>query len=172
MSGETPHKTERILIISDQVTSPEGLHRAAKLGTATVHLNYHTDKLETLIKKVRDAAGDSVGALTSIGIMSHGEPNQFSLREDLNVHLNSLSSSQELQRFFRGVGTLVRQGGRLDLLACCLAQESGENNPLILELEKLTGLNVTASTDATGPAAHGGNWILETDGVLPLSHLD
>merc|ERR1712072_1123276 len=55
--------------------------------------------------------------------------------------------------------------GRIDLLSCNLAEKGGKHNPLVLELEELTGYNVCASTDLTGNRAEGGNWVLETDGV-------
>merc|ERR1712159_466269 len=55
--------------------------------------------------------------------------------------------------------------GRIDLLACNLAADSGKHNELVRQLEDLTGFNVCASDNLTGDKAQNGDWVLETDGV-------
>ena len=57
--------------------------------------------------------------------------------------------------------------GRIDLLACDLAETKGGVD-FVNALEKETGINVAASTDATGNVKNGGDWILETDDVDAL----
>ena len=78
--------------------------------------------------------------------------------------MNSLMGSADLQHFWQGVGSLVKDNGRIDLLACGLVS-SEAGNLLLSQLETLTGKNFAASDDPTGNPQSGGDWVLESDGV-------
>ena len=91
-------------------------------------------------------------------------PGQFYLTGDYSVNPSTLLGSTELQHFWKGVGSLVNENGRIDLLACGLgANDTGKL--LLSQLESITGKNFAASNDATGNPQYGGDWVLESDGI-------
>ena len=173
----------RLLVISDHIQDPQILHDAANPTTRTVELCYETDDLASLYGKMADAAGGSAGTLCSVAFMDHGHPGSFDLLEGLTINLDELHSNLELRDFFKSVGKLLlpdhqpellrtmsvaagaRCMGRIDLLCCSVAKEDGKKTSLIVELEKISGFNVCASTDVLGNPEEGGNWLLETDGI-------
>lgn len=53
---------------------------------------------------------------------------------------------------------------RVDILACSLAS-TDKGRAKLQAWEKETNTNFAASTDITGNAEQGGNWVLETDGI-------
>mmetsp|Transcript_24602 Transcript_24602/g.57115 ORF Transcript_24602/g.57115 Transcript_24602/m.57115 type:complete len:118 (+) Transcript_24602:2-355(+) len=67
-------------------------------------------------------------------------------------------------KFLAALKPFLSPEARVDILACELV--AGETGMKVFkELEKESGINLAASTDLTGNASSGGNWILETDGV-------
>ena len=54
----------------------------------------------------------------------------------------------------------MKPGGRIDLLGCSVAA-GPEGRALLAQVEALTGVTVTASTDKTG-GAEGADWVMET----------
>ena len=72
--------------------------------------------------------------------------------------------SAELQDFWKGIGSLVNDDGRIDLLSCGLVS-SEAGNLLLSQLESVTGKNFAASDNPTGNIQYGGDWVLESDGV-------
>jgi len=174
---------KRLLVISDQVDEHEMLKQAVNSSTRVVCAAYSEDTLTELFQKMSQVAGDSKGHLESIGFLDHGSASGFCLLEGQQVSVEQLKSSDQLRKFWIDVASLLRPSsqsrvisplekvqqagrvGRLDLLGCNVASEGAKSNPLVLELQEITGLNVCASTDITGAAEEGGNWILETDGI-------
>ncbi len=97
-----------------------------------------------------------------LAVESQGR-NAFNLTAHQTVSINSILVDEAQQEFFRRLGALVAEGGRIDILACDLA--AGEYGPMLIDvLGELTGVNVAASTDATGNTEKGGNWVLERGG--------
>lgn len=107
----------------------------------------------------------------SIALFDHGRPGAFHLLNAVpEVMLESLSDASsarfEIISFFVELAKLVQRGGTIDLLACSVAG-SPRGQALLSRLEKLTGVNWAASTDATGAGAHveaGFDYDLESDG--------
>ena len=81
----------------------------------------------------------------------------------------TLQSSAGLQTFWHDVGTMVRDGGHVDLLACDVAANA-QGVAAVHDIDQLVDVSgkhiqVDASTDLTGNASSGGNWQLELGGV-------
>ena len=66
--------------------------------------------------------------------------------------------------FWREIGSLIQDQGRIDLLACNLA--AGDHGELLIAaLQAACGREVAASVDETGNPASGGDWLLEVGQV-------
>ena len=152
-----------VLVVSTAIQSSDDLVHAAADGVLTVTYNPTTDSPDSILLKIETAL--SGHKADSIAFATHDQgPGQFYLTGDYSVNLNTLLGSAELQHFWKGVGSLVNDDGRIDLLACKLV--SNDTGRLLLsQLESLAGRNFAASDDPTGNAQYGGDWILESDGV-------
>ena len=98
----------------------------------------------------------------AVGILDHGAPGRFCLLKsvgDGDIDLADLATDASIAAFLKHLGGLVKPGGRIDLLGCSVA---AGRPALLAQVEALTGVNVTASTDKTGGAADA-DWVMETD---------
>ncbi len=153
----------RVLVIADNVDPDGVLADAAADHVIRVAYDASTASLDSLRADLQASINDQ--EVESIAFAVHGaRSGQFSLLSTEVTNLETLAASDAQQSFWKDVGALVREGGRIDLLACNVAaSESGM--ALVAELEALTGRNVAASTDDTGDPDAGGDWELETDGI-------
>ncbi|MGO9737165.1 MAG: DUF4347 domain-containing protein [Desulfomonilaceae bacterium] len=152
-----------VLVVASNVQDYQTLVHDAAPGVLTVVYNPNTDSLHSILGKIETALGGHKA--DSIAFATEGEGlGQFELTSNYTVSSSSLLGSAQLQHFWKDVGSLVSNGGTVDLLACgVVANQQG--NLLLSELDTLTGKQVAASSDPTGNAAYGGNWVLESDGV-------
>lgn len=96
------------------------------------------------------------GQFDAIHILSHGTPGSFSLGTDT---LSNATLAQHSAALSSWAAHLSADADIL-LYGCDLAQ--GEAGQLFIsELARLTSADIAASTDATGAASQGGNWVLE-----------
>ena len=160
-AGAVSQDGVHVLVVSSTVQAPDQLIQAAGSGVLTVLYNGATDSPDSILAKIDTTLAGQKAA--SIAFATHGTAGEFSLTGDYNVNTSSLSGSVELQHFWTSVGSLVNDGGRIDLLACDLvANEQGKM--LLSNLETLTVKNFPASDDPTGnPQA--GDWVLESDNI-------
>ncbi len=152
-----------VLVVASNVQDYQTLVHDAAPGVLTVVYNPNTDSLHSILAKIETALGGHKA--DSIAFATEGEGlGQFELTSNYIVSSSSLLGSAQLEHFWKDVGSLVNNGGTVDLLACgVVANQQG--NLLLSELETLTGRQIAASSDATGNAEYGGNWVLESDGV-------
>ncbi len=153
----------RLLLVSSALKDHEILEQAARPSVVVTPYEAGNTTLGELLQLARTSLGGR--QVESIGIVTHdyGEA-KFHLAGDQTVSLVSTLNSQQQRDFWKSLGSLLIEGGRIDLFPCKLAAgEIGEL--LVAELEKAAGVNVAASTDLTGNEMCGGDWILETDGV-------
>ena len=152
-----------VLVVASNVQDYQTLVHDAAPGVLTVVYNPNTDSLHSILSKLRPPLGGIRR------IPSRLRPRvkawaSFELTDNYIVSSSSLLGSAQLQHFWKDVGSLVNNAGTVDLLACgVVANQQG--NLLLSELDTLTGRQVAASSDPTGNAAYGGNWVLESDGV-------
>ena len=152
-----------VLVVSSAIQSSDQLVQAAADGVLTVTYDPTTDSPDNILLKIETTlAGHKAD---SIAFATHDQgPGQFYLTGDYSVNSSTLLGSPELQHFWKEVGSLVNDNGRIDLLACGLG--SNEIGKLLLsQLESMVGRNFAASDDATGNAQYGGDWVLESDGI-------
>lgn len=96
------------------------------------------------------------GEFDAIHILSHGTPGNFSLGTD-QIGNNTLAAQSAVLQAWAGH---LSADADILLYGCDIAQgEAGQ--AFISELAHLTGADIAASTNATGSAEKGGDWVLE-----------
>ena len=156
--------TQTLLLVSDNLEKHEMLIKATLATTTVVAVKYDTWSLDALWGAIerRVPAGTKFDA---VGILDHGAPGRFCLLKSVgggDIDLADLASS-DIAAFLKALGGLVKPGGRIDLLGCSVAAGPA-GRALLAQVEALTGVTVTASTDKTG-GAEGADWEMETHGL-------
>lgn len=152
-----------VLVISSQVNDADDLAAAAKDDVLVIRYDAANTSLEDLAGLIDDALDGRKA--DSIAFASHNAGGaEVALTGTAVTTADTLLSDAGQRAFWQAVGENVADNGRIDILACDVANgEAGES--LLQNLEKISGRNVAASTDATGNEAYGGDWVLESDGV-------
>lgn len=97
------------------------------------------------------------GQFQAVHILSHGTPGSFAIGTD-TINNETLPRQADA---LAGWATQLTADADILLYGCDIAQ--GEAGALLVtELARLTSADVAASTDATGSANKGGNWVLES----------
>ena len=153
---------QSLLLVSDNLEKHEMLIKATLATTTVVAVKYDTWSLDALWGAIerRVPAGTKFDA---VGILDHGAPGRFCLLKSVgggDIDLADLATDASIAAFFKGIGGLVKPGGRIDLLGCSVAAGPA-GRALLAQVEALTGVTVTASTDKTG-GAEGADWVMET----------
>ena len=156
---------QSLILVSDNLEKHEMLIKATLATTTVVAVKYDTWSLDALWGAIerRVPAGTKFDA---VGILDHGAPGRFCLLKSVgggDIDLADLATDASIAAFFKGIGSLVKPGGRIDLLGCSVAA-GPEGRALLAKVEALTGVTVTASTDKTG-GAEGADWEMETHGL-------
>ena len=153
-----------LLLISDNLPKHELLLDAALASATVVAVKYDQWSLGQLIDAIIKSAPAGT-TFDAVGILDHGAPGRFCLLKSVgggDIDLADLASS-DIAAFLKDLGSLVKPGGRIDLLGCSVAA-GPEGRALLAQVEALAGVNVTASTDKTGGAADA-DWVMETDNL-------
>ncbi|MBA5637430.1 DUF4347 domain-containing protein [Duganella sp. LX20W] len=102
------------------------------------------------------AAIDIVTNLASVDVVSHGSPGE--------IHLGSTVLNTDTMAAYSAtladIGSHLTAGADILLYGCDVAAGS-TGQQFITSLAAATGADVAASTDLTGAAAAGGDWVLE-----------
>ncbi|MCH1429278.1 MAG: DUF4347 domain-containing protein, partial [Chlamydiales bacterium] len=153
-----------VIVIPESIADSEILEEVAKENTMFIYFDDSQIDLKELAEHIKHSVEARGGVVSNLALLTHGDDAQFRLTDDKIVTLETLKSDPTIQEFFISISELVDEDGRIDLLACNLAA-SEEGRELLAELELLTNVNFAASTDLTGAASLGGDWILETDNI-------
>ena len=94
--------------------------------------------------------------LAAIHIISHGSDGAIDIG---STHLDAERLANDADAVVRW-GQALAAGGDLLLYGCDVAQDA-TGQAFVGNLARLTGADVAASTDITGSAARGGDWMLE-----------
>jgi VCBS repeat-containing protein len=157
----------RVLVISSQVKDSQLLTKASLDNVKVVYYNPDTTSLKDLSAKISSVLDGK--RADSIAFVNYGSDGQFALTQGQIVSMDTLNSSQDLQTFWQDVSHMIKQGGKVDLLACnVVASADGMN--LVSKLDNLLNdanqkVSVDASSNPTGNPSSGGDWLLETGQV-------
>ena len=94
--------------------------------------------------------------LDAIHIISHGEPGKLHLGSSTYDAATLKAFDAELGR----IGAALHQGGDILIYGCDVAK-GAEGDAFLHKFADLTHADVAGSTDLTGAAQFGGNWVLE-----------
>ncbi len=152
-----------IAFIDTAITDWETLLAGLNDDIEVVILDSSTDGVLQIAERLRNANG-----LSAIHIFSHGSSGELMLGAAV-VNAGNLG---EYNAALATIGSALTETGDILLYGCNVAQgRAGED--FIARLAALTGADVAASTDATGNAVLGGDWVLEVatgtvESELPL----
>jgi hypothetical protein len=143
----------RLAIIDASIANSAGLIASFGAGVDVLILNSTQDVLTQI-----NTALQSYSSLSAIDIFSHGAAGQLTLGSTVIDSL-SLSGAAQAQTF-SNMGSHLAPGGALMFYACDLAA-GATGQAFVNQLAQTAGAAVAASTDLTGAAGQGGNWVLE-----------
>ena len=118
--GEVAQEAIRVLVISSSVEGADQLAEAAQDGVLTLIYDGNGDTLETILTSIADALNGREAHSIAFATHDLGEA-CFHLTGGYSVSPGTLSADTEVQSFWEGVGDLLADDGRIDLLACELA---------------------------------------------------
>ena len=142
---------KQVVFIDAGVQDPAAIEQAAGPNDEIVLLDPHEDGLTQIAQFLAGHEG-----LDAIHIVSHGAAGELILG-------SSTYNSSTIKGFdaeLAAIGASLQPGGDILLYGCDVAQ-GAVGDAFVHKIADLTHANVSASTDLTGNAAQGGNWVLE-----------
>ena len=150
----SPAAPDRLLLVSDNLPEPDLLILAALPNVTVVKVLYEKWNLAQL-KQAVDAYAYG-RKFASVALFDHGESGELCLLKSVSGGAIDLSDvdggDEEAAMFFKHCGSLVAEGGRIDLLACSVASGK-EGLAFVKRLADISGVEVAASADKTGAGA-------------------
>ncbi len=156
-----------VLLVASNVDNAEQLANAAADNIITILYDYNSTTLSDLQTMISDALAGAKA--DTISFATEGQSGLFHLLADTYVSSDTLAANSDLVNFWSSVGSLMKDGGRVDLLGCFVGGIDGNDFGLIENLNNTldasgNDINIAASDDLTGNL-EGGNWILEVGNI-------
>lgn len=145
----------RLAIIDASIANSAGLIASFGAGVDVLILDPTQDALNQI-----STALQSYSNLSAIDIFSHGAAGQLTLGGTVVDSLSLSLTGSTQARTLADMGSHLAPGGALMFYACDLAAGPA-GQAFVQQLAQTAGATVAASTDLTGSAAQGGNWVLE-----------
>ncbi len=155
----------KLLLIDDYIINCKALINPRKEGVEYLLFNSSSDTYERILKMMRDVCTQC----TDVAFIQHGYKGRQGLEfleQEAVMSINEAEPYPSFDKFKNFLVSLKSEFGveRFDLLACSLYV--GDKIKAIVEyLEKETGIDLRASSNFTGNAEEGGDWIMESDNV-------
>lgn len=148
-----PSTPTNLVFIDPSVDNFSSLIKGLKPNSEAIIL----DSTQDGVAQISNFLANYQGAIESVQILSHGAAGQLQLGS-ASLNLDNLDQYQSaLGKWFS-----PSSGIKPDLILYgCGVAEGDQGQEFINRLSQATGADVAASTDLTGNAAKGGNWILE-----------
>lgn len=161
---DSPTARQDIVFIEDNLVDWQVLAQAVAAKAKVVILDSQNDGLQQMAEYL---AGLPQGSVDAIHLLSHGSTGQVQLGRATLTADNLHRYATELDTIHRSLST---EGDWL-LYGCDVA--AGEAGARLLDqLGRITQADMAASTNLTGYAARGGNWVLEArTGILNTAAL-
>lgn len=145
---------KEVVLVDTSVASYKTLEAGVRDGVGIVEFDGSKDGLAQIAQWATTDSG-----YDAIHIFSHGAQGVVDLG---TTHLSeSALSADSTRQELAQLGQALNSDGDLLLYGCDVAA-GAQGSALIDGLAHATGADVAASTDATGAAAKGGNWTLES----------
>ncbi|WEE79667.1 Ig-like domain-containing protein [Comamonas testosteroni] len=150
-SPGAPQRQE-VVFVDNRVQDYQQLISGLKPGTEVVVLDSSKDGLQQIADYLNGRSD-----LDAVHLISHGEAGKIQLGRDWLDSSTLDSRSETLAR----IGSALSTDGDIFLYGCNVGSSSVGQN-YILNMAGKTGADIAASSNATGSAARGGDWVLET----------
>ncbi|MBS1187934.1 MAG: hypothetical protein H6R04_1952 [Burkholderiaceae bacterium] len=160
-AGSAPNS---VIFIDSAVSDFNTLITALPAGSEYVLLNSDSDGFAQMAAYLQGRTG-----LDSVQLLSHGASGLVQAGSSTLTADNIASHSAQLT----AIGAALKDSGDFLIYGCNVAQGAA-GEALVQQIASITQADVAASTDLTGNAAMGGDWVLEAttgtvETVLPLS---
>ncbi|HEY3539208.1 MAG TPA: DUF4347 domain-containing protein, partial [Trinickia sp.] len=143
----------QVVFINSNVTDLQTLVAGLPAGTQYVVLDSTKDGLVQIEQYLQAHPG-----VSAIHLVSHGATGEFQVGSTWINEADMSTYSSE----FAQIGASMKAGGDFLIYGCDVAGNA-DGKALVQQISSISGLNVAASTDATGAASLGGDWSLEYD---------
>ncbi|WP_342119052.1 Ig-like domain-containing protein [Pseudoduganella sp. OTU4001] len=153
--------TPRVVFIDPSVADYQTLVAGMPAGCTVVVLDAARDGIQQMRDFLANNVGqvgaiDIVSNIASLDVVSHGAPGEVVLGSTV---LNASTMAQYASQLAE-IGSHMTSNGDILLYGCDVAAGAA-GQAFISGLAQATGADVAASTDLTGSAAAGGDWVLE-----------
>jgi hypothetical protein len=156
--GLFPIDSSHVVVIGSDIEDHSTLERAAEANSLVVSYDSNNISLEQLATMLSQKLNGQ--RASSIAFACHGTKNgSFLLTSRDQVSLDSLLHSENMNHFWRKVGRMIDDKGRIDLLSCDLGQTPVKNE-FLGQLEQLTKRAIGVSDQKIGSPHLGGTWTL------------
>ncbi|WP_324751965.1 Ig-like domain-containing protein [Roseovarius sp. Pro17] len=146
-----PADRSEIYFVDSSVDDSEGLISAIPDGAEVVVLDAGSDGVEQIASVLEGRTG-----IDAIHILSHGESDQIRLG-DATLDAASIDGGHADE--LATIGAALSDDADILIYGC----DFGQDDAAIAAFARATGADVAASSDATGAADLGGDWILEVN---------
>ncbi|MEG4842012.1 DUF4347 domain-containing protein, partial [Microcoleus sp. B9-D4] len=148
-------KNQQIVFVDSAVEDWQSLATGVKTGTEVILVDRARDGIEQIAEALQIRKG-----IESVHIISHGESGSLQLGQTI-LNSDNLETYRDcLKQWFSSSVNSIKNRFEILLYGCNVAAgEKGE--AFVKKLSKLTKANIAASSDITGSAQKGGNWVLE-----------
>ncbi|MCG5073234.1 DUF4347 domain-containing protein [Paraburkholderia tagetis] len=143
----------QVVFIDSNVSGYQTLIAGLPSGTQYVMLDSTKDGLAQIAQYLEQHPG-----VSAIHLVSHGTDGEIQVGSTWLNEGDLSAYSAELAQ----IGAAMKPGGDFLIYGCDVAGNA-DGQALVQQIASISGLNVAASTDATGAAALGGDWTLEYD---------
>ncbi|MEG4932830.1 DUF4347 domain-containing protein, partial [Microcoleus sp. F8-C3] len=148
-------KNQQIVFVDSVVEDWQSLAAGVKPGTEVILVDRTRDGIEQIAEALQSRKD-----IESVHIISHGESGSLQLGQTIVNSDNLETYSDCLKRWFASSVNSLQNQFEILLYGCNVAAgKKGE--AFVQKLSKLTKASVAASSDITGSAQKGGNWVLE-----------
>jgi hypothetical protein len=144
---------KQVVFVNSNVSDLQTLVAGLPAGTQYVVLDSTKDGLLQIEQYLHDHPG-----VSAIHLVSHGAAGEFQVGSTWINEADWSTYSTE----FAQIGASMKAGGDFLIYGCDVAGNA-DGKALVQQISSISGLNVAASTDATGAATLGGDWVLEYD---------
>ncbi len=154
----------RAIIVNTDLADSSDLIDAISDDILVITYSGESDSLQNILDSLDQASGGNY--FDSIAIAAHSNAGgEIFLLNGEHVSAQSLSGGDTDQvEFFSTIGNFLANDGRIDLLSCYSGLGTS-GNALVNAIKGISGRDVAASTDLTGNAPIGGDWILENGDI-------
>ncbi|MDP1835615.1 MAG: Ig-like domain-containing protein [Chlamydiales bacterium] len=152
----------RVMVVSSQIPQLQDFISAISSDVIVVAYQQDGTSLQDISKGIERALNGRVA--DSIAFAGHGQDGEFVLTSDITITKDTLSSNTALQQFWKDIGGMIHDQGRVDFLSCDFTKSNSDTvQKLDVMLDNMTGkeISVAASSDMTGGTKAGANWVLE-----------